>query len=190
MSFAVTPFKSRRELSLSKKKVRKLTGFNFFDIGSDPENWVARAREFRDVAELIAKSAEYSPPIPYYYNAGLSLELLLKAIAIAQEKEFETNHRLNDLCKIVGMELSKDQEATIELLSEIIVWSGRYPIPKKEGRWDNYYDVILEKHIVREQDVNASRAIANRARFPTLQNYLAFWEKCESLFESSKHSKA
>jgi HEPN domain-containing protein len=177
-------------LSLSKKKVREITGFNFFDIGSDPDNWLARARTFREVAELVAKSDTYSPPIPYYFNAGLSLELFLKAIAIAQTKEFETNHRLGDLCKLVGMQLSKDQEATMELLSEIIVWSGRYPIPKKEGQWDNYYDVILERHIVREQEGNVSRVIANKARFPTLQNYLALWAICESLYESSKCSRA
>jgi len=121
-------------LSLSKKKVREMAGFNFLDIGSDSDNWVARAKSFREVAELIAKSDAYSPPIPYYYNAGLSLELFLKAIAVAQAKEFETSHRLGDLCKLVGIQLSKDQETTMELLSEIIVWSGRYPIPKKEDK--------------------------------------------------------
>lgn len=177
-------------MSQSKKNVREITGFNFFNIGSDPDNWIARARAFREVAELVTKSDVYSPSIPYYYNAGLSLELLLKAIAIAQTKEFETNHRLVDLCKLVGIQLSKDQEATMELLSEIILWSGKYPIPKKEGQWDNYYDVILEKHIVREQEGNVSRVIANRARFPTLQNYLALWAMCESLYESSKCTPA
>lgn len=176
-------------MSLSKKHIREITGFNFFDIGKDPENWSSRAREFRDVAEIVAKIDENSPPIPYYYNAGLSLELLLKAIAIAQVKEFETNHRLCDLCKLVDMRLNKDQEATMELLSEIIVWSGRYPTPKKEGQWHNYHDVILEKHIIREQEGNVRSVIANRARFPTLKNYLVLWVMCESVYESSKYCR-
>lgn len=133
---------------------------------------------------------EYSPPIPYYYNAGLSLELLLKAIAITQAKEFRSGHRLGVLCELVGMRLNEDQEATMELLSDMIVWSGRYPTPKREAQWDNYYDVILEKHIIREQKGNVGSVIANRARFPTLQNYLDLWAECERLYESSKCSEA
>ena len=115
-------------MSLSKKEIREITGFTFSAVNADHENWMSRARAFKEAAELIAKSDEYSPPIPYYYNAGLSLELILKAIAIAQRKEFETNHRLKDLCKLVGMKINNDQECTLELLSEVILWSGRYPV--------------------------------------------------------------
>jgi len=166
-------------LSLCKKEIRKITGFTFFAVSSDHENWMSRARAFKEAAELIAKSDEYSPPIPYYYNAGLSLELILKAIAIAKGKAFETNHRLNDLCKLVGINITNEQECTLELLSEVIVWSGRYPAPKKEGQWNNYHDVVQEKHIKREQEGNVGKVIANKNRFPTLQNYLALWVICE-----------
>lgn len=172
-------------MSLREKEIREITGFTFFDVGSNPENWVNKARAFKEAAELIAKVDGYSPPIPYYYNAGLSLELILKAIAIAKRKTFDTKHNLNELCGLVGIKISNDQKCTLEFLSELIVWSGRYPVPKKEGQWNNYHDVIQEKHILYEREGNVGRVIANKDRFPTLQNYLSLWDICEQEYVSS-----
>ena len=76
-------------MSLSKREVRKIVGLTFSEVGSDPKNWMRRAREFKEAAELIAMANEYAPPIPYYFNAALSLELILKAIAIARGKSCE-----------------------------------------------------------------------------------------------------
>jgi HEPN domain-containing protein len=172
-------------VTLSKNDFREITGFTFSKIGSDPESWIRLARAFKDAAELIAKSAEYSPPIPYYYNSGLALELVLKAIAIAKSIKFETTHRLNELCKLIGLHISNDQECTLELLSEIIVWGGRYPVPKKEGQWSNYHDVVQEKHIVRKREGNVGSTLVNRDRFPTLNNFLTIWSICEAEYRSA-----
>ena len=177
-------------MTFSRKNIREITGFTFAKNGSDSENWISRARAFKDAAELIAKSDEHSPPIPYYYNSGLAVELVLKAIAIARLMEFETTHRLNDLCKLIGLKLTKDQECTLELLSELVVWSGRYPVPKKEGQWDNYHDVVQEKHIVREREGNVGKTLANRDRFPTLQNFLILWEAFEAEYSSATANEA
>lgn len=67
-----------------------------------------RAKDFKEAAMLISKSDEYSPPFPYYYNSGISLELALKSLAIAKSKTFEANHRLNDLCTLVELKISED----------------------------------------------------------------------------------
>lgn len=177
-------------MSLSKKEVREITGFTFSKIGTAPENWMKRAINFKEAAMLIAKSEEYSPPFPYYYNSGIALELALKSIAIAKSKVYEANHRLNDLCTLVGLNITKDQECTMELLSELIIWSGRYPVPKKEGYWNNYHDVVHEKHVVRESEGNVHRTLANRDRFPTVENFLTIWELCKSEYKSSIAKKA
>lgn len=177
-------------MSLSKKEVREITGFTFSKIGTDPENWMKRAVDFKEAAILIAKSEEYSPPFPYYYNSGIALELALKSIAIAKSKVYEANHRLNDLCTLVGLKTNKDQECTLELLSELIIWSGRYPVPMKEGQWDNYHDAVQEKHVVRESEGNVHRTLANRDRFPTVENFLTLWGLCETEYKSSIAKKA
>jgi HEPN domain-containing protein len=176
-------------LSLNKKRIRETTGYTFFEVRSDHENWISRARAFKVAAELIAGD-EYSPPVPYYYNAGISLELILKAIAIAKGQIFKTNHRLNELCQLVGINVSNDQKCTLELLSELIVWSGRYPAPKSAGQWDNYHDVVQEKHIVRKHEGNAWLVIANRERFPTLDNFKGLWNIFEKEYVSSVNEQA
>jgi HEPN domain-containing protein len=177
-------------MTLSKKEVREITGFTFAEIGADPKNWMSRAVAFKEAALLIAKSDDYSPPFPYYYNSGISLELALKALAITKSKEFETNHRIAELVSLVGLNVTKDQECTLELLSELIVWSGRYPIPKKEGQWNNYHDVVQEKHIVREREGNVGRTLANRSRFPTVQNFLTLWNIVEAEYQLTVKQKA
>jgi HEPN domain-containing protein len=171
-------------VTLSRKEVREITGFSFSKIGSAPENWIRRAKAFKDAAELIAKSDEYSPPIPFYYNSGVALELALKAIAIAKSLPFKTTHRLNDLCELIELKLTKDQMYTLELLSEFIVWSGRYPVPKKQEQWNNYHDVVQEKHIIREREGNVGMTRANRDRFPTLHNFSTIWKICEAEYKS------
>lgn len=177
-------------MTLTKKEVREITGFTFAEIGADPNNWMSLAVAFKEAALLISKSDDYSPPFPYYYNSGISLELALKAIAIAESKEFETNHRLNELVSLLGLNVSKDQECTLELLSELIVWSGRYPIPKKEGQWNNYHDVVLEKHIVPEREGNIGQTLANKNSFPTVENFLALWNIIEAKYQLSAKEKA
>ena len=177
-------------MTLSKKEVREITGLTFSEIGTDPKNWMTRAIAFKDAAILISKSDEYSPPIPYYYNSGLALELALKAIAIAKSKDFETNHRLNDLCTLSGLNITTDQKCTLELLSELVVWGGRYPVPKKEGQWNNYHDVVQEKHIVREREGNVGRTLANRERFPSVENFLNLWGVFETEYKLSIAKKA
>lgn len=172
-------------MSPSKKEIREIVGFTFSSIGEDPENWMARSIAFKEAAILIAKSEEYSPPFPYYYNSGIALELALKSIAIAKSVDYKANHHLNDLCTLIGLTITKDQECTLELLSELIIWSGRYPVPKNEGQWNNYHDVIHEKHIVRKDEGNVLKVLANRNKFPTVENFLVLWELCQVEYKSS-----
>lgn len=177
-------------MTLSKKQTREITGFTFTGVGSEPENWMSRAILFKEAALLISKSDEYSLPFPYYYNAGISLELALKALAIAKSKEFKSSHFLNELVSLVGLKVTRDQECTLELFSELIFWSGRYPIPKKEGRWINYHDVVHEKHVVREREVNVGRTLANKNRFPTVENFISLWSAVEAEYKQSVKQKA
>ena len=160
-----------------------MAGFTFSKIGTDPENWMKRAMAFKEAAILIAQIDEYSPPLPYYYNAGIALELALKSIAVAKSKIYENNHRLNDLCTLVELKITKNQACALELLSELIIWSGRYPVPKEEGQWNNYHDVVLGKHVVSE--VEGNRTLVDRERFPSVENFLTLWKLCEAEYEAS-----
>ena len=109
------------------------------------------------------------------------LNLILKSVVIAKGKDFDANHRLNDLCVDAGIKLTKDQACTLELLSKSLSGGVATQHQKKKGKWDNYHDVILEKHIVQESEGD----IAHKDRFPTLENYLKIWGLCEERYRST-----
>jgi HEPN domain-containing protein len=169
-------------MTLSQKDIRELVGHTFLKVEKDPENWFRRACQFNSVANLINDNPQLEINAAYYFNAGLSLELALKSIIIAKSKPFGKTHTLIDLSKDAGIRVSKDQECTLELLSEIIIWSGRYPTPTREEYWDNYYDKILEKHMIRQQIGNTGSLLKNESRFPTHRNYQALWKICKNEF--------
>ncbi|MGE0467813.1 MAG: HEPN domain-containing protein [Nitrospira sp.] len=175
-------------MSSKRRETRELVGFTFAMVESESENWITRAREFRDAAVLVVEAKNGSLSFPYYYNAALSLELSLKAILVSRKKTYPTTHRLKVLSDAAGVVVEKDQEKTLEILSESISWLCRYPIPNSEGRWNNFHDVLLPKHKVVKKKV--SRVMKNEKTFPTLKNYLAIWKLFESEYSSIKPAGA
>lgn len=111
----------------------------------------------------------------YLLNGALSIELLLKAIIVAKGKIAPKHHDLLDLARNANVGYVANQRATLELLTQILKWSGRYPVPNKEEDWQRYYDDVLEKHIIREREANIGRARANPETFPTIDNYQRLW---------------
>jgi HEPN domain-containing protein len=169
----------------SNKAFRELIGYTFLKAGADPESWFKQANQFHSAALLLYPNDQGSLIQVCFHVAGLSLELALKAIILAKSKSFNTTHTLGKLVTTAGITVSADQEFTLELLSECIIWRGRYPTPTSEKHWDKYHDDILEKHIVRQQNGNTSRVLKNMSRFPTLENYQALWDTFENEFKKS-----
>lgn len=73
---------------------------------------------------------------PFRLNAGLSIELLLKAIGKILGRPEMPSHRLRDLCQHVGIQVSEDVMVILDILRESIYWSGRYPVPKSATDWE------------------------------------------------------
>ena len=109
-------------------------------------------------------------------NAALSIELLLKAIIVAEGGKPRRTHELLGLARNAGIAFSNNQEATLEWLSEILKWSGRYPVPNKEEDWDHYFDYVQERHIIRERQGNAGVVRANPETFPSVKNCGDLWD--------------
>ena len=177
-------------MGITNQRVREIVGFTFDGTGNDAANWANRARAFQLATVRLAEDHDSSPPIPYYFNAALSLELLLKAVRVARGQQPEHTHDLNKLCKQLKLPISNDHECTLELLSELLIWSARYPIPNRESKWERYFDSVLEKHVVRQRSGNVGSTMIHRERFPTLENYLALWEQFEKAYEAAMASVA
>lgn len=171
-----------------RKKIRNIIGYTHQEQLGNAELWYNSAISFNEASSVLY---EYQEEISgelriFVFNAALSLELVLKAILAAKREAIPTKHTLRELCTKAEVDLDEDQRCTLDLLTETIIWAGRYPCPKLEEQWDNYHDNIFEKHIDRQKTGNTISSIANPKRFPSLENYTRIWRSCLVKYVSIK----
>jgi hypothetical protein len=163
---------------MHRKEIRRIAQHTFASQQSDQDSWYRSAISFHEGANILWQHEDSirGGRLVFLTNAALSIELLLKAIIVAKGRVPSQHHELPGLAGDAGVAFSKSQKATLELLGEVLKWSGRYPVPKKETAWDHYYDHVLEKHIIREREGNVGRVRANPETFPSVTNYKALWD--------------
>lgn len=126
---------------------------------------------------------------PAILLSGLAVELLLKAIARILGLQVLHSHNLAKLADHVGINLSPDEKANIDALTESIVWQAKYPAPRKREE----YESATEKFKALRQkksgalpvfNTDPNRAL-NRANFHRLWNRLAilYWQAKEVVYE-------
>lgn len=72
---------------------------------------------------------------PYEMLCGMALELLFKAIIVGKRKEPKPIHNLVLLSEDASLSYSEKQRGLLRVLSEAIIWGGRYPVPKREEQF-------------------------------------------------------
>jgi hypothetical protein len=81
----------------------------------------------------------------YAMLCGMSLELLYKAIVVAKGNEPNTKtHALTILASNAGISVTNQQIGLLKILSEYIIWNGRYPVPKKPEQMQSYIELKNE----------------------------------------------
>ncbi|MCI5121871.1 MAG: HEPN domain-containing protein [Candidatus Electrothrix sp. AUS4] len=80
-------------------------------------------------------------PIVYRMLCGMALEALLKAIIVESKNEPRQTHNLKQLAQDADISYSKEDQKLLLILSEAVIWDGRYPVPKKETNWDNLIEL-------------------------------------------------
>jgi len=163
---------------MDRKQVRRIAQHAFASQQSDDESWYRSAVSFHEGSNVLGEHIDSirRGRLVFLTNAAVSIELLLKAIIVAEGGKARITHELLGLARDAGVAFSKDQEATLEWLSEILKWSGRYPVPNKEEDWEHYFDDVQEKHIIREREGNVGRVRANQETFPSVKNYEKLWD--------------
>ena len=122
------------------------------DLYSDPEYWMKKAEALRASAWAIwyCRKAtqggeilrELGSELPvnmaggtcqvYRMLCGMSLELAYKASLVALGKGVAKTHNLVWLAEQAGIGLSSKKRGLLALLSQYIIWEGRYPAPSSE----------------------------------------------------------
>lgn len=102
--------------------------------------WASMNSESREIAiELgLGEGFRMSVALPSVYRmvCGMSMELLLKTIIVARGKEPESTHFLDKLAADAGVVYTRQQLDLLRILSEAIIWDGKYPVPEKEEHWE------------------------------------------------------
>jgi hypothetical protein len=116
----------------------------------------------------------------YKMLIGMSFELLFKANCVGAGISFGATHDLVSLAKSANFSTSKDENSIFNILSEYIIWDGRYPIPKKpqhlKSHWQNQNKVLHNKEKLGSLTVQVSN---NKLDF---DNLLSIWRKYSDLF--------
>ncbi len=102
--------------------------------------WASMNSESRKIAVEFGLGSGYrmSVALPSVYRmvCDMSIELLLKTIVVANGNEPEKTHSLGKLAEKAGVSYSSKQSDLLQILSEAIYWDGKYPVPLKEGDWE------------------------------------------------------
>lgn len=80
----------------------------------------------------------------YRMLCGMALELLYKAIIVAKQQEPQEIHELVKLSEQAGIDMNDKEKGLLRILSESIIWDGRYPVPKKAEHMQYLYELITE----------------------------------------------
>ena len=167
-----------------RKKIREIIGYTHLKQRDDADLWYKKAVSFHEASIVLYRHQKRLGLRMFQFNAALSLELIFKAILAAKRKTRPSIHFLRELCTKAEIELDENQKHTLDLLTESILWLGRYPTPKSEAQWDHFHDNIFEKHKIRLQSGNKHITLANRKRFPSMENYTKIWGICLVKYES------
>ncbi len=136
-------YKNRKELSIYWfNKASDL-------MGSAGALWACQdGTRSSEVVEELGLWQGYSmgvatPPV-YRMLCGMALELIYKAIIVAKGENVPETHRLIDLAQKAEVEVKEKQKGLLQVLTESIIWDGRYPTPKKEAHMESLYNLTCE----------------------------------------------
>lgn len=128
----LTPYERRRTL-----------GIYWYNKASDLRGaagliWSGmEAKESSATAEVLGLGSGFSFRVAcwpvYQMLCGMALELLLKAAIVQSGRAPKATHRLTTLWSEAGLHADDDQRGLLAILTESIVWVGRYPVPKDEA---------------------------------------------------------
>jgi len=101
--------------------------------------WMSMREDYSDIfAAELGFASQFNMSVAvwpvYMMLCGLSLELLYKAISVAKGEEVKPIHDLIQLANLAGIKTEGQSKKLLALLTESIIWEGKYPAPKDKRR--------------------------------------------------------
>ncbi len=98
-----------------------------------------KANTLRKSADILMRHGETREV--FTMIAGMALEVLLKGIIMGLDRTPSRTHNLNKLIDDVGIGVDEDERILLDVMTEHVIWVGRYTTPSKREDWQRVYDV-------------------------------------------------
>lgn len=121
----------------------------------------------------------------YLMMFGLSYEVMLKAICIRKRIPLSKSHKIHELAKRAEITLNEKEVLLLSILSEFVIWEGRYPIPTNHEfmikHWDATRNALWEEE----------KIIGGRSRTDVFEYYRlkSLWLKLSDVYSDLQASK-
>jgi hypothetical protein len=117
--------------------------------------------------------------------AGMSLEVLLKGIARALDNPAENTHNLIQLVEHIGIPITPDDKIVLEVMTEHILWAGRYTAPRRATDWLKVWELQAQ-----QRSVSGSISdMENAARTIALGTFRRLFKKFSVYFDRARQSR-
>lgn len=118
----------------------------------------------------------------YMMLCGMSLELLFKAISVTKGDTVQTNHNLIDLAKAAGVKTDEKTKAILQLLTESVIWEGKYPVPKDRQKKSFYTANNLYNEVMYTKDQFHGFEIQKPTHALHWESFNELWLKANKIF--------
>jgi hypothetical protein len=155
--------------------------------------WFAMQNEGDQIHDLLGLEGGYcfsvACPSVFRMLCGLALELLYKALILeVSKKNPPTHHKLKKLSSLAQLTLDADDLELIDLLTDHVVWAGKYPVPKGgETEWDQH--VARMNTALTEPVPNMSIRLIRRNERLDWRDYTRIWNIGSSRYWELYHQR-
>lgn len=167
--------------------------------------WKNRASDLNAAAVLLGNTCEIDSPVKvspeslglgagfafgaalppvFRLNAGLAIELLLKACIVKRDGHCENLkpiHQLNKIAKDADFIPTDPQKKLLDVMTEYIYWLGRYPAPKNREQFEST-NKILDKQ--RMKSSSGFGTTSDPEVWLNLENYQKLWSAIKAHYKS------
>ncbi len=124
---------------------------------------------------------------PYLMLCGMSLELLFKAIVVAKNQKPLPRHNLLQLAVDAAVPLTDKQKGSLELLSQYVIWAGRYPVPNDKKYYEPFFQLDhMHRLVFEEEDKKTGTVYPTRKLRPNTQldwePFHQLWKRAEEIY--------
>jgi hypothetical protein len=158
--------------------------YQFENLNRNSLHWHNKASDLFTSARVLWKAMDNGHAIEcwstYKMLMGLSFELLFKAIAIQRKLTFSATHQLVNLANSAQLTLTNDEKEILKILTEYILWDGKYPVPHKKTHLENHWK--HENKIAYDKEKHGNLTIEKGNNKLDLDELAIIWRKYSDIY--------